>query len=80
MIKKLVNNCAFFHKMMQAVRCPSDEMSLTNCVFTSEKEQQFEQWVELHNLVKDVNIILNFSVETKHSLSSFSLLSPHTGT
>lgn len=45
-------NCALFNKIMQAVRCPSDELSLTNCVFTSEKEQQFEQWVALCNLVK----------------------------
>lgn len=57
--RKRINNCTFFHKIMQAVRCPSDEMSLTNCVFTSEKEQQFEQWVELHSLVKDVEIIFN---------------------
>lgn len=53
------NNCAFFNKIMQAVRCPSDELSLTNCVFTSDKEQQFEQWAKLHNLVKHVNIIFN---------------------
>ncbi|KAL7371821.1 hypothetical protein ABVT39_005691 [Epinephelus coioides] len=35
---------------MQAARCPTDELSLTNCAVINEKEQQFEQHVTVRNL------------------------------
>ncbi|KAM3859731.1 vesicle-fusing ATPase-like [Diretmus argenteus] len=35
---------------MQAARCPTDELSLTNCAVISEKEPQFEQHVTVRNL------------------------------
>ncbi|KAM8836688.1 vesicle-fusing ATPase-like isoform 3-T3 [Spinachia spinachia] len=36
--------------MMQAARCPTDELSLTNCAVINEKEPQFEQHVTVRNL------------------------------
>uniref|UniRef100_A0A8C3GCC5 Vesicle-fusing ATPase n=1 Tax=Cyclopterus lumpus TaxID=8103 RepID=A0A8C3GCC5_CYCLU len=35
---------------MQAARCPTDELSLTNCAVINEKEPQFEQHVTVRNL------------------------------
>ncbi|KAM8836686.1 vesicle-fusing ATPase-like isoform 1-T1 [Spinachia spinachia] len=37
-------------RMMQAARCPTDELSLTNCAVINEKEPQFEQHVTVRNL------------------------------
>ncbi|XP_071766160.1 vesicle-fusing ATPase-like [Centroberyx gerrardi] len=37
-------------RTMQAARCPTDELSLTNCAVISEKEQQFDQHVTVRNL------------------------------
>lgn len=37
-------------RTMQAARCPTDELSLTNCAVINEKEQQFEQHVTVRNL------------------------------
>uniref|UniRef100_A0A3B4EX04 Vesicle-fusing ATPase n=1 Tax=Pundamilia nyererei TaxID=303518 RepID=A0A3B4EX04_9CICH len=34
---------------MQTARCPSDELSLTNCAIVSDKDQHFEQHVIVHN-------------------------------
>eukprot|EP00064_Thunnus_orientalis_P022064 superscaffoldBa00007129_g22246 len=34
---------------MQVARCPTDELSLTNCAVINEKEQQFEQYVTVRN-------------------------------
>uniref|UniRef100_A0A674NX74 Vesicle-fusing ATPase n=1 Tax=Takifugu rubripes TaxID=31033 RepID=A0A674NX74_TAKRU len=36
---------------MQAARCPTDELSLTNCAVINEKEQQFEQHVSVRNSI-----------------------------
>uniref|UniRef100_A0A8C3AZG9 Vesicle-fusing ATPase n=1 Tax=Cyclopterus lumpus TaxID=8103 RepID=A0A8C3AZG9_CYCLU len=36
--------------IMQAARCPTDELSLTNCAVINEKEPQFEQHVTVRNL------------------------------
>uniref|UniRef100_H2S3L4 Vesicle-fusing ATPase n=1 Tax=Takifugu rubripes TaxID=31033 RepID=H2S3L4_TAKRU len=38
-------------RMMQAARCPTDELSLTNCAVINEKEQQFEQHVSVRNSI-----------------------------
>ncbi|KAM4623946.1 vesicle-fusing ATPase-like isoform 2-T2 [Polymixia lowei] len=35
---------------MRAARCPTDELSLTNCAVVSEKEQQCEQHVTVRNM------------------------------
>ncbi|CAL8283121.1 unnamed protein product [Merluccius merluccius] len=35
---------------MQSARCPTDELSLTNCAVINEKEQQFEQHVTVRNV------------------------------
>ncbi|KAF7665054.1 hypothetical protein LDENG_00157390 [Lucifuga dentata] len=37
-------------RIMQAARCPTDELSLTNCAVISEKEPQVEQHVIVRNL------------------------------
>uniref|UniRef100_A0A667Z6F2 Vesicle-fusing ATPase n=1 Tax=Myripristis murdjan TaxID=586833 RepID=A0A667Z6F2_9TELE len=37
-------------KTMQVARCPTDNLSLTNCAVISDKEQQFEQHVTVRNL------------------------------
>ncbi|TNN36166.1 Vesicle-fusing ATPase [Liparis tanakae] len=37
-------------RIMQAARCPTDELSLTNCAVINEKEPQFEQHVTVRNL------------------------------
>uniref|UniRef100_A0A8C3B336 Vesicle-fusing ATPase n=1 Tax=Cyclopterus lumpus TaxID=8103 RepID=A0A8C3B336_CYCLU len=39
-----------FFQIMQAARCPTDELSLTNCAVINEKEPQFEQHVTVRNL------------------------------
>ncbi|XP_047465443.1 vesicle-fusing ATPase-like isoform X1 [Mugil cephalus] len=36
-------------RVMQAARCPTDELSLTNCAVINEKEQQFETHVVVRN-------------------------------
>ncbi|XP_005725875.1 vesicle-fusing ATPase-like isoform X1 [Pundamilia nyererei] len=36
-------------RVMQTARCPSDELSLTNCAIVSDKDQHFEQHVIVHN-------------------------------
>ncbi|XP_042253429.1 vesicle-fusing ATPase-like [Thunnus maccoyii] len=36
-------------RIMQVARCPTDELSLTNCAVINEKEQQFEQYVTVRN-------------------------------
>lgn len=36
---------ALLFQIMQAGRCPTDELSLTNCAVINEKDPQFEQWV-----------------------------------
>ncbi|CAL8263291.1 unnamed protein product, partial [Arctogadus glacialis] len=35
---------------MQAAKCPTDELSLSNCAVISDKEQQFEQHVSVRNV------------------------------
>ncbi|XP_069016223.1 vesicle-fusing ATPase-like isoform X1 [Embiotoca jacksoni] len=37
-------------RLMQAARCPTDELSLTNCAVINEKDPQFEQHVTVRNL------------------------------
>uniref|UniRef100_H3CKM7 Vesicle-fusing ATPase n=1 Tax=Tetraodon nigroviridis TaxID=99883 RepID=H3CKM7_TETNG len=38
-------------QIMQAARCPTDELSLTNCAVINEKEQQCEQHVTVRNSI-----------------------------
>ncbi|XP_036937820.1 vesicle-fusing ATPase-like [Acanthopagrus latus] len=37
-------------RVMQAAKCPTDELSLTNCAVINDKEPQFEQHVTVRNL------------------------------
>ncbi|KAM8729794.1 vesicle-fusing ATPase-like [Acanthopagrus schlegelii] len=37
-------------RVMQVAKCPTDELSLTNCAVINEKEPQFEQHVTVRNL------------------------------
>ncbi|KAI3364930.1 hypothetical protein L3Q82_001110 [Scortum barcoo] len=37
-------------RIMQAARCPTDQLSLTNCAVINDKEPQFEQHVTVRNL------------------------------
>ncbi|KAK5881595.1 hypothetical protein CesoFtcFv8_022375 [Champsocephalus esox] len=37
-------------RFMQAARCPTDELSLTNCAVINDKEPQFEQHVTVRNV------------------------------
>ncbi|XP_019749291.1 vesicle-fusing ATPase-like isoform X2 [Hippocampus comes] len=37
-------------RLMQAARCPTDKLSMTNCAVINEKEPQFEQHVTVRNL------------------------------
>uniref|UniRef100_A0A671XHF0 Vesicle-fusing ATPase n=1 Tax=Sparus aurata TaxID=8175 RepID=A0A671XHF0_SPAAU len=39
-----------FTQVMQAAKCPTDELSLTNCAVINEKEPHFEQHVTVRNL------------------------------
>uniref|UniRef100_A0A8C4ZSX7 Vesicle-fusing ATPase n=1 Tax=Gadus morhua TaxID=8049 RepID=A0A8C4ZSX7_GADMO len=38
------------HANMHAAKCPTDELSLSNCAVISDKEQQFEQHVSVRNV------------------------------
>ncbi|XP_072299632.1 vesicle-fusing ATPase [Eucyclogobius newberryi] len=59
-----------FFKTMQAARCPTDELSLTNCAVVSEKDLQSGQHVSVkttpnHNFV--------FTVKTHHTVAPGSI-------
>uniref|UniRef100_A0A8C5C0J2 Vesicle-fusing ATPase n=1 Tax=Gadus morhua TaxID=8049 RepID=A0A8C5C0J2_GADMO len=42
--------CFFCLQNMHAAKCPTDELSLSNCAVISDKEQQFEQHVSVRNV------------------------------
>ncbi|XP_022599048.1 vesicle-fusing ATPase-like isoform X2 [Seriola dumerili] len=54
------------NRMMQTGRCPTDELSLTNCAVVSEKELQFEHHVTVRNLTHKYV----FTLKTHPSVSS----------
>ncbi|KAM9837208.1 vesicle-fusing ATPase-like isoform 1-T2 [Aulostomus maculatus] len=56
-------------RIMQVTRCPSDELSLTNCAVISEKEQQFEE----HVIVRNLNHKYVFTLKNHHDVSSGSI-------
>ncbi|XP_054454532.1 vesicle-fusing ATPase-like [Anoplopoma fimbria] len=53
-------------RIMQAGRCPTDELSLTNCAVINEKEPQFEQHVTVRNLAH----MYVFTLRTHPSVNS----------
>ncbi|XP_029312509.1 vesicle-fusing ATPase-like [Cottoperca gobio] len=53
-------------RFMQAARCPTDELSLTNCAVINEKEQQFEQ----HVTVRNVAHMYVFTLKTHPSVNA----------
>ncbi|XP_056222052.1 vesicle-fusing ATPase-like [Seriola aureovittata] len=53
-------------RMMQTGRCPTDELSLTNCAVVGEKELQFEHHVTVRNLTHKYV----FTLKTHPSVSS----------
>lgn len=65
-------SAAFLSQTMQAARCPTDELSLTNCAVVSEKDLQSGQWVvviaysSLHSSIWAP--LQSFSRPPKHSL------------
>ncbi|KAM6951246.1 vesicle-fusing ATPase [Aplochiton taeniatus] len=52
-------------RTMQVARCPTDELSLTNCAVVSEKEPQFEQHVTVRTMPNHKYV---FTVKTHPSL------------
>lgn len=65
-------SAALLSQTMQAARCPTDELSLTNCAVVSEKDLQSGQWVvviaypSLHSTIWAP--LQSFSHPPKHSL------------
>ncbi|XP_070782892.1 vesicle-fusing ATPase-like [Enoplosus armatus] len=53
-------------RVMQAARCPTDELSLTNCAVINEKDPQFEQHVTVRNLAHKYV----FTLKTHPSINS----------
>ncbi|XP_077358191.1 vesicle-fusing ATPase-like [Festucalex cinctus] len=56
-------------RLMQAARCPTDKLSLTNCAVINEKEPQFEQHVTVRNLTQKYV----FTLKTHPSVSMGSI-------
>ncbi|XP_034426801.1 vesicle-fusing ATPase-like isoform X1 [Hippoglossus hippoglossus] len=61
-------------RIMQAARCPTDELSLTNCAVINEKEPQFEQHVTVRNLSHKFVFTLKKHPSVKSGTIAFSLL------
>ncbi|XP_042364017.1 vesicle-fusing ATPase-like [Plectropomus leopardus] len=60
-------------RIMQAARCPTDELSLTNCAVINEKEQQFEQHVTVRNLTHKYVFTLKTHTSVNCGTIGFSL-------
>lgn len=58
---------------MQAARCPTDELSLTNCAVINEKEPQFEQHVTVRNLAHKYVFTLKTHPSVNPGTIAFSL-------
>ncbi|KAM9426309.1 vesicle-fusing ATPase-like isoform 2-T2 [Pholidichthys leucotaenia] len=54
-------------RVMQAARCPTDELSLTNCAVINEKETQFEQ--NGHVIVRNLHHHYVFTLKTHPSVN-----------
>uniref|UniRef100_A0A3Q3VR09 Vesicle-fusing ATPase n=1 Tax=Mola mola TaxID=94237 RepID=A0A3Q3VR09_MOLML len=60
-------------QIMQAARCPTDELSLTNCAVINEKETQFEQHVTVRNLTHKYVFTLKKHPSVNSGAIAFSL-------
>ncbi|KAM9336081.1 vesicle-fusing ATPase-like [Symphorus nematophorus] len=60
-------------RIMQAGRCPTDELSLTNCAVINEKETQFEQHVTVRNLTHKYVFTLKTHPSVNSGTIAFSL-------
>ncbi|XP_029383907.1 vesicle-fusing ATPase-like isoform X2 [Echeneis naucrates] len=60
-------------RMMQAGRCPTDELSLTNCAVVKEKEPQFEHHVIVRNLTHKYVFTLKTHPSVNSGTIAFSL-------
>ncbi|XP_056285907.1 vesicle-fusing ATPase-like [Pseudoliparis swirei] len=61
-------------QLMKAARCPTDELSLTNCAVINEKEPQFEQHVTVRNLAHMYVFTLRKHPSVNSETIAFSLL------
>ncbi|XP_077406147.1 vesicle-fusing ATPase-like [Vanacampus margaritifer] len=60
-------------RLMQAARCPTDKLSLTNCAIINEKEPQFEQHVTVRNLTQKYVFTLKTHPSVNMGSIAFSL-------
>ncbi|KAK7919377.1 hypothetical protein WMY93_010661 [Mugilogobius chulae] len=60
-------------RIMQAAKCPTDELSLTNCAVVNEKEQQLEQHVIVRNGAQKFVFTLKTHPSMTHGSIGFSL-------
>ncbi|CAN9508777.1 unnamed protein product [Ophioblennius macclurei] len=60
-------------RVMQAARCPTDELSLTNCAVVNDKEPQFDQHVIVRNSVHEFVFTLKSHPSMKLGTIGFSL-------
>lgn len=60
-------------RFMQTARCPTDELSLTNCAVISDKEAQLEQHVIVHNSAHEFVLTLKTHSSVTAGTIAFSL-------
>ncbi|XP_017161755.1 vesicle-fusing ATPase isoform X2 [Poecilia reticulata] len=66
----MATRVVIFYKTMQAARCPTDELSLTNCGVVSEKDLQSGQHVTVKTTPNHKYV---FTVKTHHTVSAGSI-------
>ncbi|TMS22368.1 Vesicle-fusing ATPase [Larimichthys crocea] len=70
---RTVRNTKMSARIMQAGRCPTDELSLTNCAVINEKDPQFEQHVTVRNLAHKYVFTLKTHPSVNSGTIAFSL-------
>ncbi|XP_036004424.1 vesicle-fusing ATPase isoform X2 [Fundulus heteroclitus] len=66
----MANRVVIFYKTMQAARCPTDELSLTNCAVVNEKDLQSGQHVSVKTTPNHKYV---FTVKTHHTVAPGSI-------
>ncbi|XP_063327252.1 vesicle-fusing ATPase isoform X2 [Pelmatolapia mariae] len=66
----MATRVVIFFKTMQAARCPTDELSLTNCAVVSEKDLQSGQHVSVKTTPNHKYV---FTVKTHHTVAAGSI-------
>ncbi|XP_014902500.1 vesicle-fusing ATPase isoform X2 [Poecilia latipinna] len=66
----MATRVVIFYKTMQAARCPTDELSLTNCAVVSEKDLQSGQHVTVKTTPNHKYV---FTVKTHHTVAAGSI-------